>query len=120
MQWRANSNAIYGSNAYEVGKANWDWSWKDHWIAARPWESRVPVKSVSPKKALSRQGKGNKVIPQPTPKQAASPNPPVSNGKTTPKPRRLSYPAAEKPSSLKAQSNGEEANSKGSLQIQVE
>ncbi|KAK4793951.1 hypothetical protein SAY86_011945 [Trapa natans] len=124
-QWRANSNPIYGSNAYEVGKANWGWSWKERWIAARPWESRVPVKSISPKKSISRQGsKGNKITPQPTPKQAASsPKPPPSNGKTAPKPRRLSYPPAEKPNNKRFHSEGKEANNKkdqGSSPTQVQ
>lgn len=114
LQWRANSNPMYGSNAYEVGKANWGWSWKERWIAARPWESRVPVQSISPKKTLGRQGsKGNKTTIQQTTKQAASlKHPPTSNGKPLPKPRRLSYPTAEKLSNQKPNSSSEEVKSK--------
>ncbi|KAJ4846858.1 hypothetical protein Tsubulata_011855 [Turnera subulata] len=56
-QWRANSGLNLGLVNYELGKANWGWSWKERWIAARPWESRVPAKSISPKKAKSRPSK---------------------------------------------------------------
>ncbi|KAL6991163.1 hypothetical protein U1Q18_009282 [Sarracenia purpurea var. burkii] len=87
-QWRANSNSSLGPP--EVGKANWGWSWMERWIAARPWESRLPVQS-SPKK-------------QPARPPSKAMKPPVSsvksispNGKGPPKGQKLSYPAAEKP-----------------------
>ncbi|CAJ1939222.1 unnamed protein product, partial [Sphenostylis stenocarpa] len=79
-QWRANSSQGLGN--YEPGKASWSWSWKDRWIAARPWESRVPSATISPRKdqtmMSSKVKKGN------------------AKGTTTKARRRLSYPATEK------------------------
>ncbi|KAF8028588.1 hypothetical protein BT93_E1275 [Corymbia citriodora subsp. variegata] len=110
-QWRANSNTN-GLKNYELGKAGWGWSWMERWIAARPWESRVPI--ISPKKPLNKQGINvAKSLNQQTPKAVTSPKPPSSsNGKTTTKARRLSYPAAEKPASMLSESKSEEANNK--------
>lgn len=50
-QWRANSGMSQG---YELGKCSWGWSWTERWIAARPWEVRLPVKCASPNKAKSK------------------------------------------------------------------
>ncbi|XP_031288022.1 protein IQ-DOMAIN 1-like isoform X3 [Pistacia vera] len=58
-QWRANSDPL-GFSKYELGKSDWGWSWKERWIAARPWESRVPSKLISPKKV--QHGQANKVV----------------------------------------------------------
>ncbi|KAG5082502.1 hypothetical protein JHK84_052540 [Glycine max] len=33
-QWRVSSSQGLGN--YELGKASWSWSWKDHWVAALP------------------------------------------------------------------------------------
>ncbi|KAJ0989362.1 hypothetical protein J5N97_007718 [Dioscorea zingiberensis] len=57
-QWRANQSQ--GPLVYEVGKGNWGWSWMERWIAARPWESRLPYQSFSPNKAQKKAG-GSKV-----------------------------------------------------------
>lgn len=112
-QWRADSNTN-GLKNYELGKAGWGWSWMERWIAARPWESRVPVQTISPKKPLNKQGSNvAKSLNQQTPKAVTSPKPPPSsNGKATTKARRLSYPAAGKPTSLLSESKSEEANNK--------
>lgn len=90
--------------SYEVGKANWGWSWKERWIAARPWESRVP--SINPKKAQNKQTcKVQKDKITPTSKTTVSATPPSVNAKGTPpsgktkgttKARRLTYPPTEK------------------------
>lgn len=81
----------------ELGKTDWGWSWKERWIAARPWESRVPSQLVSPKKSTIRQSsKVGKKINSPSPRARVLVKPPSPNGKSTPKARRLSYPAAEK------------------------
>ncbi|KAK4271663.1 hypothetical protein QN277_020323 [Acacia crassicarpa] len=95
-QWRANANQGLGS--YELNKANWGWSWKERWIAARPWESRVVEKPVKPKKAQTRQPKKVQKDKNPsTPKTPVSVKPPVANAKkVTSKTRRLSYPASQK------------------------
>ncbi|KAK7400650.1 hypothetical protein VNO78_11889 [Psophocarpus tetragonolobus] len=105
-QWRANSSQGLGN--YELCKANWNWSWKDRWIAARPWESRVSSVTISPKKDQNR--KPNKVKKDKNSsisKQPVSVKPPSSNDKGTKNPlgnakgttkarRRLTYPATEK------------------------
>ncbi|CAN4117485.1 unnamed protein product [Withania somnifera] len=96
-QWRANSNPIFGSSNHGLGKTNWGWSWTDRWIAARPWESRVPVKS-SPKIAnrkASRTPKSNKTQTTKTP---------VSVKSTS-----LSYEAADKLTSLKGMNKVEKS-----------
>ncbi|XP_042509373.1 protein IQ-DOMAIN 9-like isoform X2 [Macadamia integrifolia] len=96
-QWRANSNLNLGQFACELGKANWGWSWKERWIAARPWESRVSI-SPSPKKARSKKtGKLGNSTSLPATKISVSVKPTLSNGKGSIKPRRLSYPNAQKP-----------------------
>ncbi|KAJ7968667.1 protein IQ-DOMAIN 1-like [Quillaja saponaria] len=96
-QWRANSSQSHGLGNYELSNANWGWSWKERWIAARPWESRVPNKSINPKRAQSVQSsKVNKNMNPPTPKTSVSVKHPLSNGEGTAKPRRLSYSAADK------------------------
>ena len=97
IQWRANSSQSLGS--YELGKASWGWSWKERWIAARPWESRVA--SISPKKVQNKQTyKIQKDKNTSTSKTPVSVTPPSSTAKGTPKgstkDRRLSYPITEK------------------------
>ncbi|XP_043703150.1 protein IQ-DOMAIN 10-like isoform X2 [Telopea speciosissima] len=104
-QWRANSSQNQGQFAYELGKANWGWSWIERWIAARPWESRVPI-SPSPKKIQSKQtDKVGRTTSLPTVKISVSFKPTLSNGKGPTKARRLSYPNAEKPVEQKANAN---------------
>ncbi|KAI8525638.1 hypothetical protein RHMOL_Rhmol13G0246000 [Rhododendron molle] len=100
-QWRANSGSNLGPP--ELGKANWGWSWMERWIAARPWESRVPAQK-SPVKPISRTpSKACKNTTTPSIKPPASSAKIISpNGKGPTKARRLSYPAAEK---LSPQSN---------------
>ncbi|KAL7212923.1 hypothetical protein ACSBR2_015593 [Camellia fascicularis] len=93
-QWRANSNSILGPP--ELGTANWGWSWMERWIAARPWESRVPIQS-SPKKPQSQlASKSGKNTSIPTMKAPVAVKTILLNGKGPTKARRMSYPAAEK------------------------
>ncbi|KAK7405309.1 hypothetical protein VNO78_06521 [Psophocarpus tetragonolobus] len=40
-QWRPNCSLYLGQATYSLGKENWGWSWKERWVAARPWEIRV-------------------------------------------------------------------------------
>ncbi|RDY06750.1 Protein IQ-DOMAIN 1 [Mucuna pruriens] len=105
-QWRANSSQGLGS--YELGKASWSWSWKDRWIAARPWESRVPNVTISPRKDQSKKAsKVEKNKNSSRSKKPVSVKPPSANAKgtnplgdakkgTTKARRRLSYPTTEK------------------------
>lgn len=53
-QWRAHPALNQGPFVYECGRGNWGWSWMDRWIAARPWETRLPTHSVIPKKAQAK------------------------------------------------------------------
>ncbi|KAK7362748.1 hypothetical protein VNO77_04869 [Canavalia gladiata] len=106
-QWRANSSQSQVLGNYELGKANWGWSWKDRWIAARPWESRVTSTAISPQKAQTKKSsKVQKDKNSSTPKEPVSVKPPSPNAKgtnplgnakgTTKARRRLSSPATEK------------------------
>ncbi|KAG6641346.1 protein IQ-DOMAIN 9-like [Carya illinoinensis] len=112
-QWRANSSQNHGLGNYELGRTNWGWSWLERWIAARPWESRVPSKSITPKKAQSRQPiKVGKNVNSPTPKKDVSVKPTLTNGKGTTKARRLSYPVVEKSSAHEGSIKAEDASNK--------
>lgn len=105
-QWRANSNEMYGLGKDELGKADWGWSWKERWIAARPWESRVPSQFDSPKKSTIRQSSKVSKRNSPSPKARVSIKPPSPNVKSTSKARRLSYPATEKTEKLATEEKG--------------
>lgn len=113
-QWRANSGQNQGSNASEVGKSNWGWSWKERWIAARPWENRVASEPISPKKARERKtskgGKSGK--PMSTQKSVPVKKSGVLNGKMPVKSRRLSFPGAEKPGEKVSKAKEQEAEVK--------
>lgn len=118
-QWRADSGLNLGPVNYELGKANWGWSWKERWIAARPWESRLPAQSISPNKSKNRptkvsQDKKSPAIKATKAEKTNSPSTkankvsesteltatkvpvssksPLPNGKGSSKARRLSYP----------------------------
>ncbi|KAM1384447.1 hypothetical protein PS2_036395 [Malus domestica] len=102
-QWRANCSQSQSLGNYELGKANWGWSWKERWIAARPWESRV--QSPSPRKVQSKQASPvGKNINSPSPKASVVVKLPSSNGKPNTKARRLSYSAVEEKSAATAES----------------
>ncbi|KAK9022852.1 hypothetical protein V6N11_003091 [Hibiscus sabdariffa] len=113
-QWRvpnSNNNEI---GKYELAKANWRWSWVERWIAVRPWESRVPTLSITPKKRQNKQIKACKNSNSPKPKPSVSVKPHLSNEKETMKikPRRLSYPGAEKPAARQQRTKAAELNNK--------
>lgn len=96
-QWRANSSQNQGPSASELGKADWGWSWKERWIAARPWESRVPSQSISPKKVQNKlTSKARKSINSKTTQKSFPVKSAEPNGKALGKGRRLSFPGAEK------------------------
>ncbi|KAL0442685.1 UNVERIFIED_CONTAM: protein IQ-DOMAIN 1 [Sesamum latifolium] len=107
-QWRANSNPSFGSGNEELSKANWGWSWKDRWIAARPWESRVAA-SESPKKSQSRQpNKTTKIMISPSSKAPDKVKLISPTGKPVRKARKLSYEGAQKISTKKVSPKAEE------------
>ncbi|GMH05490.1 hypothetical protein Nepgr_007330 [Nepenthes gracilis] len=107
-QWRANSSQNQGPNASELGKANWGWSWKDRWIAARPWESRVPHQSISPKKGQNKAAVAGKNIDTMATQKSLTVKSSIPNGKEPAKARRLSFPGAEKPAELEANTKAQE------------
>ncbi|XVE88159.1 hypothetical protein DITRI_Ditri19aG0046000 [Diplodiscus trichospermus] len=112
-QWRAPNSNNNGLGNYELAKANWGWSWVERWIAVRPWDNRLPTQFITPKKAQNRQiSKAGKSSNSPKPKASVSVKPPLSSGKGTMKPRRLSYPGAEKPSTRQESIKAEEVNGK--------
>lgn len=78
-QWRANSSLNLGPASYDVGKGNWGWSWKERWIAARPWETRVATQTLSPNKGLNPPA--SKAGKSPSSTQTSTPAKPISNGK---------------------------------------
>ncbi|KAG9446122.1 hypothetical protein H6P81_012250 [Aristolochia fimbriata] len=80
-QWRANSSHILGQFPYDFSKGgNWGWSWKERWIAARPWESRVHIQSPSPTKVPNKLGSNSKKSPPALVKMPNSAKPDL-NGK---------------------------------------
>lgn len=121
-QWRANSSPHFGGSNQELGKTNWGWSWLDRWIAAQPWESRVPVHS-SPKKPFSqhasKSGKNinsSKTTKTPTPVKSNSPN---GKGAAV-KPRKLSFEATERVISQKGSKKVDETEANKSLVTTVD
>ncbi|XP_074269856.1 protein IQ-DOMAIN 9 [Silene latifolia] len=87
-QWRANTGQNQGPFDCELGKANWGWSWKERWIAARPWETRVASQSITKKVNNKSTNKATKIL---VPSKSAK-----MNRKPSQKGRRVSYPGAEK------------------------
>ncbi|KAI5605161.1 hypothetical protein POPTR_001G375700v4 [Populus trichocarpa] len=84
-QWRANPTQYLGQAYYSLGKENWGWSWKERWIAARPWEIRVHAELHNLKKAHPKQ-ESKTTLPT---------KPALSNGKVTAKSKMLPSPAVD-------------------------
>ncbi|KAK8646159.1 hypothetical protein V6N13_119954 [Hibiscus sabdariffa] len=115
IEWRVPNSNNNGIGKYELAKANWGWSWVERWIAVRPWESRVPTLSITPKKRQNKQiNKAIKNSNSPKPKPSVSVKPHLSNEKETMKmkPRRLSYPGAEKPAARQQSTKAAEVNNR--------
>ncbi|XP_016455295.1 protein IQ-DOMAIN 9 [Nicotiana tabacum] len=104
-QWRANSSPVFGS-CHEMSKANWGWSWTDRWVAARPWESRVPV-LTSPKKVNGKASKTTKSSTTPTKKTPISVKSNSPHGKGTVKAKK-SNEVADKVAAQKVSSKVKE------------
>ncbi|KAF9666605.1 hypothetical protein SADUNF_Sadunf16G0246200 [Salix dunnii] len=88
-QWRANPTQYLGQAYYSLGKENWGWSWKERWVAARPWEIRVHAEPHNLKKAHSKQESKLEI------KTTLSTKPALSNGKVSAKPKKLPSPAVD-------------------------
>lgn len=112
LQWRANSIPNLGVGNHNFSNAYWGWSWTDRWIAARPWESRVPVQ-LSPKKAQGRETcKSSRTISFPITKARVSIKTISPSEKAARKAQKLSREAAEKIATRKVISKAEEAKTK--------
>ncbi|TYI59416.1 hypothetical protein E1A91_D10G035100v1 [Gossypium mustelinum] len=114
-QWRAPNSINNGLGSYKLAKANWGWSWVERWIAVRPWERRLPTPSTTPKSTPKepqnkQTSKGGKNSNSPKPKASVSVKPPLSNAKGAMKPRRLSYPGAEKPAARQVNTKADKIN----------
>ncbi|KAK7317733.1 hypothetical protein RJT34_02203 [Clitoria ternatea] len=61
-QWRPNCSHYLGQATYSLGKESWGWSWKERWVAARPWEIRVRFQGPIPMtKKINGQQQKNKI-----------------------------------------------------------
>ncbi|KAJ6423643.1 hypothetical protein OIU84_024589 [Salix udensis] len=89
-QWRANPTQYLGQAYYSLGKENWGWSWKERWVAARPWEIRVHAEPHNLKKAHPKQESKPEIKTTTLPTKPA-----LSNGKVSVKPKKLPSPAAD-------------------------
>ncbi|KAI5662447.1 hypothetical protein M9H77_21770 [Catharanthus roseus] len=101
-QWRANSGQYFGHAYYDLGKESWGWSWKERWVAVRPWETRVQLKKSANnlKKSQSKHAdKAEKGITNSAMKIILTVKPSLSNEKGLTQARRLSDPAGEKQAS---------------------
>ncbi|KAF2286088.1 hypothetical protein GH714_010238 [Hevea brasiliensis] len=84
LQWRANPSQYLGQAYYSIGKENWGWSWKERWIAARPWEIRIHAQPTNPKKVQSVEVSKSEM------KITLASKPALSNGKVSTKAKKLS------------------------------
>ncbi|XP_042058133.1 protein IQ-DOMAIN 5-like isoform X2 [Salvia splendens] len=57
-QWRANTNQYFGQSYYDLSKESWGWSWKERWVAVRPWEKPCQTSPSPIKKAETKQKTG--------------------------------------------------------------
>ncbi|KAL3821235.1 hypothetical protein ACJIZ3_007140 [Penstemon smallii] len=91
-QWRANSSQYFGQAYYNLGKESWGWSWKERWIAVRPWENRVQTRPTTLVKKLETKHKASEIT------NISSLKPVMSNGKLSThaeKISRVSHEAAQ-------------------------
>lgn len=58
-QWRANTNQYFGQSYYDLSKESWGWSWKERWVAVRPWEKPCQTSPSPIKKAETKQKTGD-------------------------------------------------------------
>lgn len=59
LQWRANATQYLGQASFNLGKESWGWSWKERWIAARPWEIRAQCHVIKPIKPAKKPEKSS-------------------------------------------------------------
>ncbi|XP_024015348.1 protein IQ-DOMAIN 1 [Eutrema salsugineum] len=61
-QWRANATQYLGQASFNLDKENWGWSWKERWIAARPWEIRAQCQASKPIKPARKPEKLSSIV----------------------------------------------------------
>ncbi|KAK4420401.1 protein IQ-DOMAIN 1 [Sesamum alatum] len=92
-QWRANSNQYFGQAYYDLSKESWGWSWRERWVAVRPWENRFQTRPNLAKKVETKHKTSEitKITPTKTTVKPVS-----SNGKaSTTHARKLSRVSEE-------------------------
>ncbi|ESQ51997.1 hypothetical protein EUTSA_v10017065mg [Eutrema salsugineum] len=94
-QWKADGKTQW-LGGYELGNTNWGWSWKERWIAARPWEVRYSVTPKKPKssKTVCCKGETKSNSPGKRVVSSLSAKAPFPGARNAVKPRRLSFPGA--------------------------
>ncbi|CAJ1978513.1 unnamed protein product [Sphenostylis stenocarpa] len=95
-QWRPNCSQCLGHATYSLGKESWGWSWKERWVAARPWEIRVRFPDPMTKKT-----NGQPLISRVDKKEHSDSKVPLStyelsNGKETQKGKENNIPEVSK------------------------
>ncbi|PIM99936.1 hypothetical protein CDL12_27565 [Handroanthus impetiginosus] len=88
-QWRANTNQYFGQAYYDLSKESWGWSWKERWIAVRPWENRYQTRPSLIKKVETKH-KTSEATNSASSKAVSCVKPPLSNGKVSTHARKLS------------------------------
>ncbi|KAK7313110.1 hypothetical protein VNO77_37531 [Canavalia gladiata] len=84
-QWRPNCSLYLGQATYSLGKESWGWSWKERWVAARPWEIRVRFQGPITKKINGQQQKIKVDKKDHSDSKVPLSKPELSNGKETEK-----------------------------------
>ncbi|KAI3466067.1 hypothetical protein Pfo_022730 [Paulownia fortunei] len=93
-QWRASSNQYFGQSYYDLSKESWGWSWKERWIAVRPWENRYQTRPTLIKKVETKH-KTSEATNSASTKAVVSVKPVLSNGKVSTHARKLSRVSQE-------------------------
>ncbi|XP_011098253.1 protein IQ-DOMAIN 1 [Sesamum indicum] len=91
-QWRANSNQYFGQAYYDLSKESWGWSWRERWVAVRPWENRFQTRPSLAKKVEAKHKTTE--ITKSTPTKTTA-KPVSSNGKVSTHARKLSRVSEE-------------------------
>ncbi|CAF1866967.1 unnamed protein product [Brassica rapa] len=93
-QWKADGKTQW-LGGYELGNTNWGWSWKERWIAARPWKVRYSLTPKKPKNlktvCCKSETKPNSPAKRGVSLSSVSAKAPIPGAVN---PRRLSFPGA--------------------------
>ncbi|RDX75761.1 Protein IQ-DOMAIN 1, partial [Mucuna pruriens] len=95
-QWRPNCSQYLGQATYCIGKEIWGWSWKERWVAARPWEIRVRFQGPMTKKINGQPHRSKVDKKDHNDSKVPSSNSELSNGKETEKGKENNIPELSK------------------------